>query len=164
MPISAGIVNVGADDDRYTLQLQQPNGNAFAGLVPYKWRKKYPYYGGRRKKRSAQSSFDNIRRRLQTSWILLDPMTGRPMNTPYREVEPKQKVISHQQNQHEEPQFFEPKDRFARFNTVLPQRSNDVNAFSSGSNQPLHSYYLNPRFTYDGRPVYKHHKRYPYAG
>ncbi|TRY80893.1 hypothetical protein TCAL_07754 [Tigriopus californicus] len=132
----------------------QNNENQFNGNQPaYKWRQRYPIYG--RRKRSAQSDiFDDLsdagrpQTRRQTSWVLLDPLTGRPRNNPYK-AEP----TSFQ----DESFLSQPSQRVTRFQPS-PLLDEDVDSFPQNDSRE------SGRYNRQGAPIYRYYKKYPYSG
>jgi hypothetical protein len=140
------------------------DSNKFNGLQAHKWRKRYPYYG--RKKRSADPVFASPSHPTQlSSWVLLDPITGRPKES--RET-PRTTTTSNR--------FF-PETPNNFFSDTLPSQSLEFhhdsdNGFFSFKRRPVRRPQQqeapkparNLRVNYAGEPIYKHYRKYPYYG
>lgn len=78
-------------------------------------RKRYPYYG--RKKRSAANPNDNL---LYSQWVLLDPLTGRPVN---QDID------------------LEPRNRLPRFNSQRTSKLRYTNYYKDRFGNPSYKRY-----------------------
>lgn len=153
--------------------------DSHSGKPVYKYFKKFPNYGYGRKRRSAEPQ----------KWELIDPLTGRnvrPSNNPpirnqrgrapFPPTNLPQRSNSQRQRRPQDPifgQFFQKQTRNERFQPG-PQRAPEP-AFVTNHHQPIaqrpfHGVEIHTgdrdqdHLTSNGRPVYKHHKRYPYLG
>jgi len=156
-PISNELV-VAKSPERYkTYSHDSLDSNNFNGDFAHKWRKKYPYYG--RKKRSAEP--------MLAPWTLLDPITGRPRESREGSSATSPNFGSSSSSFGSDffftrdsipSQFLETHNREERFNFNF--RPTESHRSNSQQQQTPKSPYLN----YAGRPIYKNHRKYPYYG